>query len=113
MGARVHSFDFDPKSVYCTTELKKNYFRDDDDSWKIEEGSALNRDFMNSLGQYDIVYSWGVLHHTGDLWTAMENAQQRVAAEGKLFIALYNDTGSQSARWVWIKKTYNGLPGVL
>jgi len=112
LGARVHSFDFDPKSVYCTTELRKNYFRDDQ-SWKIQEGSVLDGEFMKSLGQYDIVYSWGVLHHTGDLWTALENAQQRVAPGGKFFIALYNDTGSQSARWVWIKKTYNGLPSIL
>jgi SAM-dependent methyltransferase len=110
LGARVHSFDFDPKSVACTRELRKNYFNDDD-SWKIEEGSALDVDFMKSLPQFDVVYSWGVLHHTGDLWTAMENAQARVAPGGKLFIALYNDTGSQSARWYWIKKTYNGLPG--
>ena len=112
LGARVHSFDFDPKSVYCTTELRKTHFRDDE-SWKIQEASVLDGEFMKSLGQYDIVYSWGVLHHTGDLWTAMEHAQQRVAPGGKLFIALYNDTGSQSARWYWIKKTYCGLPGIL
>lgn len=112
LGARVHSFDFDPKSVFCTTELRKNYFRDDE-SWKIQEASALDGEFMKSLGQYDVVYSWGVLHHTGDLWTAMENAQGRVAPGGKLFIALYNDTGSQAARWYWIKKTYCSLPGIL
>jgi 2-polyprenyl-3-methyl-5-hydroxy-6-metoxy-1,4-benzoquinol methylase len=112
LGARVHSLDFDPKSVACTRQLKKTYFGEDD-SWKIEEGSALDGDYMNSLGQFDIVYSWGVLHHTGNLWTAMENAQARVAPGGKFFIALYNDTGSQSARWYWIKKTYNGLPGIL
>jgi 2-polyprenyl-6-hydroxyphenyl methylase/3-demethylubiquinone-9 3-methyltransferase len=112
LGARVHSLDFDPKSVYCTTELKKSYFRDDD-SWKIEEASVLDREHMKSLGTFDVVYSWGVLHHTGDLWKAMENAQQRVAPGGKFFIALYNDTGSQSARWYWIKKTYCGLPGIL
>ena len=112
LGARVHSFDFDPKSVACTRELRKTYF-DDDDSWKIQEASALDTNFMNTLGQYDVVYSWGVLHHTGNLWLAMENAQARVAPGGKLFIALYNDTGSQSARWHWIKKTYCGLPGVL
>lgn len=112
LGARVHSFDFDPKSVYCTTELRKNHFRDDD-SWKIQEASVLDGEFMKSLGQFDIVYSWGVLHHTGDLWTALENAQQRVAPEGKFFIALYNDTGSQSTRWLHIKKTYNALPGIL
>src|SRR6185503_10418524 len=112
LGARVHSFDFDPKSVACTRELRKNYFGDDD-SWQIQEASALDTNFMNSLGQYDIVYSWGVLHHTGNLWLAMENAAARVAPGGKLFIALYNDTGSQSARWYRIKKTYCGLPGVL
>jgi 2-polyprenyl-3-methyl-5-hydroxy-6-metoxy-1,4-benzoquinol methylase len=112
LGARVHSFDFDPKSVACTTELRKNYFRDDE-SWKVEEGSVLDRDFMKSLGQFDVVYSWGVLHHTGRLWSALENAQERVAPGGKFFIALYNDTGSQTARWYWIKKTYNGLPGIL
>src|SRR3569832_2262153 len=59
LGARVHSFDFDPQSVACTRELRKNYFGDDD-PWKIEEASALDTSFMNSLGQYDVVYSWGV-----------------------------------------------------
>lgn len=112
LGARVRSFDFDPKSVGCTRELKKKYFHDDE-SWKVEEASVLDKEFMKSLGQFDVVYSWGVLHHTGQLWPAMENAQERVAPGGKLFIALYNDTGSQSARWSWIKKTYNGLPGML
>jgi 2-polyprenyl-3-methyl-5-hydroxy-6-metoxy-1,4-benzoquinol methylase len=111
LGARVHSFDFDPKSVACTRQLKKNYFQDDQ-SWKIEEASALDKEYMKSLGQFDIVYSWGVLHHTGNLWLALENAQERVKPGGKFFIALYNDTGSQSARWYWVKKTYNGLPGI-
>jgi 2-polyprenyl-3-methyl-5-hydroxy-6-metoxy-1,4-benzoquinol methylase len=111
LGARVHSFDFDPKSVACTRELRKNYFREDE-SWKVEEASVLDSDFMKSLGPFDVVYSWGVLHHTGRLWSALENAQERVAPGGKFFIALYNDTGSQSARWYWIKKTYNGLPGI-
>jgi len=112
LGARVHSFDFDPKSVACTKQLKQNYFQEDD-SWKIEEASVLDKEFMKSLGQFDVVYSWGVLHHTGQLWAAVENAQERVVAGGKFFIALYNDTGSQSARWHWIKKTYNELPAIL
>ncbi|HJP91459.1 MAG TPA: methyltransferase domain-containing protein [Pyrinomonadaceae bacterium] len=111
LGARVHSFDYDPKSVACTRELRKNYFTEDE-SWKVEEGSALDSEYMKSLGKFDIVYSWGVLHHTGNLWAAMENAQERVAPGGKFFIALYNDTGSQSARWLWVKKTYNSLPGL-
>jgi len=112
LGARVHSFDYDPQSVFCTTELKKKYFANDE-NWIVEEGSVLESEYVNSLGQFDVVYSWGVLHHTGQLWNAMENAQRRVAPGGKFFIALYNDTGSQSARWHWVKKTYNDLPRFL
>jgi 2-polyprenyl-6-hydroxyphenyl methylase/3-demethylubiquinone-9 3-methyltransferase len=47
------------------------------------------------------------------MWQALANVERLVAPGGKLFIALYNDTGSQSSRWNWIKKTYNQLPGVL
>ncbi|HEU4597994.1 MAG TPA: class I SAM-dependent methyltransferase [Pyrinomonadaceae bacterium] len=109
LGARVHSFDFDPHSVACTSELRRRYFPQDE-SWRIEEGSALDADYVRSLGAFDVVYSWGVLHHTGAMWRALENAAAPVAPGGKLFVAIYNDTGSQSTRWRWIKKTYNELP---
>jgi len=112
LGARVHSFDYDPNSVACTTELRKRYFPNDT-AWKVEEASVLDQQYLNSLGTFDVVYSWGVLHHTGQMWQALENVHRLVAPGGKLFIALYNDTGSQSTRWKWLKKTYNQLPGVL
>jgi 2-polyprenyl-6-hydroxyphenyl methylase/3-demethylubiquinone-9 3-methyltransferase len=112
LGAKVQSFDYDPFSVACTRELRQRYFPNDPD-WTVAEGSALDADYVKSLGQFDVVYSWGVLHHTGDMWKALEHASLPVAPGGKLFIAIYNDTGSQSSRWKWIKKTYNRLPGVL
>lgn len=112
LGARVHSFDYDPNSVACTTELRRRYFPNDDD-WKVEEASVLDQKYLESLGTFDVVYSWGVLHHTGRMWQALENVHRLVAPGGKLFIALYNDTGSQSSRWKFLKKTYNRLPGVL
>ena len=34
--------------------------------WRIAQGSVLDKAYMESLGTFDIVYSWGVLHHTGD-----------------------------------------------
>lgn len=112
LGAEVVSFDFDTNSVACTRELKKRYF-DSDANWRIEQGSALDVDYVASLGKFDVVYSWGVLHHTGQMWRALENAVIPTRAGGKLFIALYNDTGSQASRWHWIKRTYCRLPRVL
>lgn len=112
LGASVFSFDFDPHSVGCTRELRRRFFPDDR-NWTVQEGSVLDRPFLESLGNFDIVYSWGVLHHTGNMWQALDNAQQLVASGGKLFIAIYNDTGSQSTRWRWIKRTYNQLPKFL
>ena len=109
LGASVHSFDFDPHSFACTQELRNRYFPSDP-NWRIEQGSALDKAYLKSLGEFDIVYSWGVLHHTGEMWKALENAILPVAPGGKLFVAIYNDTGSQVKRWHWIKKTYCRLP---
>jgi 2-polyprenyl-3-methyl-5-hydroxy-6-metoxy-1,4-benzoquinol methylase len=112
LGASVHSFDYDPKSVACTAELRRRYFSDDE-SWKVEEGSALDADYIKALGEFDVVYSWGVLHHTGAMWRALDNARLPVARGGRLFIAIYNDTGRQAVRWRKIKKIYNELPRTL
>lgn len=109
LGARVRSFDYDPHSVACTAELKRRYFPNDD-SWIVETGSALDKAYLRSLGKFDVVYSWGVLHHTGDMWTALDNAALTVAGGGKLFIAIYNDQGTSSRRWKKVKKLYNRLP---
>ena len=109
LGASVHSFDFDPQAVACTSELKKRYFSDDT-SWTIEEASILDPEYLSSLGTFDIVYSWGVLHHTGAMWQALENACSKVAPGGYLFIALYNDQGVASRNWKIVKRTYNLLP---
>jgi 2-polyprenyl-3-methyl-5-hydroxy-6-metoxy-1,4-benzoquinol methylase len=109
MGARVHSFDYDPQSVNCTRELKRKYFPDGPD-WEIEEGSALDEKYLRDLGVFDVVYSWGVLHHTGRMWEALENAGKLVAPGGTLFIAIYNDQGTASIRWGKVKRLYNRLP---
>lgn len=112
LGARVHSFDYDPESVGCTLELRRRYYPDGHD-WSIDRGSVLDTDYVRSLGRFDLVYSWGVLHHTGNMPAALDNAALPVAPRGKLFIAIYNDLGSRTARWKSIKRTYNRLPRLL
>jgi len=78
LGAtRVHSFDYDADSVACTRELKRRYYANDAD-WTIEQGSVLDPTYLQPLGTFDIVYSWGVLHHTGDMWRALGNVTDLV-----------------------------------
>lgn len=111
LGAKVHSFDYDPDSVGCAQEVKHRYFPNDTD-WTIDQGSVLDADYLRSLGQFDIVYSWGVLHHTGAMWQALENASVPVVNEGHLFIAIYNDQGGKSKFWHKVKRFYcSGILG--
>lgn len=112
LGARVTSVDVDRDSVECARELKRRHNLNDAD-WTIQEGSALDRDAMRTLGTFDVVYSWGVLHHTGDMWSAIDVAAACVAPGGALWIAIYNDQGDVSKLWTRIKRLYNKLPAAL
>jgi SAM-dependent methyltransferase len=108
-AARVHSFDLDLQSVACTSELRRRYYPDDP-CWTVERGDALDACYLASLGPFDVVYSWGVLHHTGNMWRAVELVGGTVAPGGRFFLALYNDQGKESARWRRVKRRYNRLP---
>lgn len=105
-GADVTSFDYDVDSVEATAAVKQQ-FSPNDDSWKVERGSVLDDNYINNFPKFDIVYSWGVLHHTGNMHKALENAASLVKPNGKLFIALYNDQGFTSKMWKRVKMVYN------
>ncbi len=109
LGARVHSFDFDPQSVACTRELKRRFF-DDDPGWTIEEGSVLDVAYLESLGKFDTVYSWGVLHHTGAMWKALDNVAIPLASGGRLFISIYNHQRVWTPLHTALKRAYVASP---
>lgn len=106
LGANVFSFDYDGSSVESTQILKEKYYQTDE-NWKVTQGSVLDKDFLNSLGTYDIVYSWGVLHHTSAMWEAIGNVIPLAKPDGEIFIALYNDQGPTSKKWLKVKQIYN------
>jgi len=105
LGATVHSFDFDPDSVAAAAALRRRYAEGSD--WTVEQGSILDRTYAAGLGQFDIVYSWGVLHHTGDMWNALAAAADRVRPGGRLYVSIYNDQGFASRAWLRVKRRYN------
>ncbi len=109
LGASVASFDYDMDCVRCTQRLKDHYYGDDA-KWEVEQASILDDDYLQAIGKYDIVYSWGVLHHTGNLAAACQNIAGLVKDNGLLFISIYNDQKFISEYWLAVKKLYNALP---
>jgi 2-polyprenyl-6-hydroxyphenyl methylase/3-demethylubiquinone-9 3-methyltransferase len=103
LGATVHSFDYDPQSVACTAEVKRRHAPGA--RWVVERGSVLDSAYLAGLGAFDVVYAWGVLHHTGNMRQAFENVTR--LATDKILIAIYNDQGWKSRYWHVVKHMYN------
>lgn len=108
LGAeRIVSFDYDPASVAATKALWEKAGKPA--HWKIEQGSVLDTTYLASLGTFDVVYSWGVLHHTGAMWDAIRNTARMTAPAGLYCIALYHNVDGRfgSRFWLSVKRAYN------
>lgn len=96
LGASVTSADVQPASLEAARQLHARAGpvleaggRGGGGDWRFQEASALDARGLAALEPVDVVYSWGVLHHTGDVWRALHNAQLPLAEDGLLLVALY------------------------
>jgi len=116
LGAqKVISFDIDKYAIEATKIVKKKFYflLPQNSQWEIFEGNILDKNLVNKLKeQGDIVYSWGVLHHTGKMWQAISNALQLVKPGGIFIVAIYNRAPSSNF-WLRVKKIYNCVPKFL
>jgi len=116
LGAdRIVSFDIDPFSVQCCKHLRET--AGNPSNWDVYDASILDRTFVDRLGEFDLVYSWGVLHHTGRMWDAIRNSAALVKPGGHFYIALYNKILGRSGGtswihefWLKVKRLYNSSP---
>ncbi|MBI2901344.1 MAG: class I SAM-dependent methyltransferase [Planctomycetes bacterium] len=108
LGARrVVAFDLDPLSVEAGRFLLERFAAGG--PWAVRSGSVLDPAFLSSVGGADVVHSWGVLHHTGRMWRALECAASAVRPGGALCVALYNRTPG-SAMWRAVKRLGASAP---
>lgn len=70
---------------------------------------SLFDDDISQIGKFDIVYSWWVLHRTGNMWKSIDIASKLVAPHPLFVIAIYNKHWS-SGTWKLIKRLYNAMP---
>lgn len=106
IGAKsVTAIDIDPASVE-TTHSVLTKFAGSNSRWSADVKSVFDTD---TLPEFPVVYSWGVLHHTGDMYGAIRKTAARVAPGGYLFLALYRKT-PMCVPWRWEKWLYTNAP---
>jgi 2-polyprenyl-6-hydroxyphenyl methylase/3-demethylubiquinone-9 3-methyltransferase len=108
LGARqLTSIDVDPHSVACTRRFWE--YEGAPRNWTVARGNILDTDNLANHGQFDIVYSWGVLHHTGRMWDAIENASRLAkTSESRLWISIYAK-GPNYPDDLRVKRYFNNL----
>ena len=99
---RVFAIDQDSECVAVAREAFSQYAPPIDAHFQTLSVFDLD---PSQNGRFDVVYSWGVLHHTGNLEGALRKAAALVDRDGLLVLALYRPTHLDRF-WRWEKRWY-------
>jgi 2-polyprenyl-6-hydroxyphenyl methylase/3-demethylubiquinone-9 3-methyltransferase len=88
-AARIMAVDLDPVAVETARAVLRQYAPQTPADVRQVSVFELSPE---TSGTFDIVYSWGVLHHTGAMHEALQRAAQMVAPGGHFAFALYHRT---------------------
>ena len=113
MGAKkIIGFDRDKHCIECSNYLRSK--ESNPNNWEVHYGSALDNKFLSKFPKVDVVYAFGVLHHTGNLWKAIENCASKVKKGGFFYFTVLNKKiglrGSKNQ--LKLKQLYNLSPKI-
>src|SRR5262249_26322856 len=101
-------------SVQTTRQLR--HWGGNPPNWCVRQGSVLDPEFLAGLPRADIVYSWGVLHHTGAMWDAVAAAADLMKDDGVFYVALYCSDAyidPPPDYWIALKEKYNRAGSIM
>lgn len=101
-AARVVGVDIDADSVAASRDTFARFAPDANARFDVVSVFDMT---TQTHGGFDLVYSWGVLHHTGDMYRALAAAANLVGPGGVFMVALYRKTVF-CGMWGVIKRWY-------
>lgn len=107
--ARFTGIDFTKQSLIKAQSLSEER---ELQNIRLLEDNLLNLKISQNKERFDMIYSWGVLHHTADAKQAFLNTAKLLKPNGLYRCGIYGEYGNETRRNLRasIKELFNGKP---